>query len=399
MMQYIIGVDLVKVDRISKIYERFGIKLLNKIFNEGEISYISSKNYKTETIASMYSIKEAVSKAWGTGIRKGLGFKDITISYDTLGAPSVFVHDERLSISTSHDGDYAVSIVIGEKPLNKNNITFKEYKTRDDKSHKGDFGKCMIIAGSRGMIGSGYLSSMSALRSGSGLVYHYVRKDDEIFLPLSIKHTEVILRDSNPIDDVSKMDAVLFGPGVGINRYNRALLTELLSEEINLIIDADGISMLAEDLSRLITKKANIILTPHVIEFSRLTGKVYAPGEELRRVAKDFAEFYKLVLVLKDSSTNVTDGDREYLLEGNNSGLSTAGSGDVLAGIIASLVGQGYPNYEAATLGVKMHSRAGEIAVYENSKAGLIASDLLEALKTVNKDLENKSERIIKNEC
>lgn len=394
MHSYIIGIDLVKISRITKIYEKFGSKFLNKIFNDEEIEYIASKNYKAETMAAMFSIKESVSKAMGTGIRDGLGFKDIKICHDELGAPSVFVCDDKLSVSTSHDGEMAVTIALGEKSSDMSKkISFVEYKRRDDNSHKGGFGKCMVIAGSRGMIGSGYLSSMAALRTGAGLVYHYVRKDDDIFMPLSIKHTEVILRDNYPTEDISNMDVVLFGPGVGINRYNRALLTELLAEDINLIIDADGISMLSEDLSRLTTKKARVILTPHLIEFSRLVKKVYAPGEEVKRVAKDFAKFYNLTLVLKDYNTYVTDGNKAFTLEGQNSGLATAGSGDVLSGIITSLVGQGYDDYSASTLGVKIHSAAGEKAVQVNSKAGMIASDLLEALKEVNLDLEKNSER------
>lgn len=394
MHSYIIGIDVVKVDRVKKLYDKFGDKFLKKIFNEEEIAYISSKSHKVETIASMFSMKESTSKALGSGIREGLGFKDIKIHHDELGAPVVFVRNKKINISATHDGGFAITVALRNEGMPMNmSFNFDEYKVRNDNSHKGSFGKCMVIASSRGMIGSGYLASMAALRTGSGLVYHYVRRDDEIFLPLSIKHTEVILKDSNPIDDISQMDSILFGPGVGINRYNRALLTELLSEDINLLIDADGISMLSEDLSRLITKSAKVILTPHIVEFSRLVGKVYAPGEELKRVAKEFAKFYNLTIVLKDSTTYITDGELEYICYLENSGLATAGSGDVLAGIIASLVGQGYSIFNAATLGTKMHSAAGLIAAQKNSKAGMIASDLLETLKDVNMELEKNSER------
>lgn len=384
-----IGIDIADVSRIEKLYEKFGNKFLEKIFSEKEIEYIESKNFNGNTIASMFSIKESVAKANGTGFCKELSFKDIEIFHDEFGAPFAVLKDDFYNISSTHDAGLAVSFAISaEKQLKIPKAVLESYIPRRDNSHKGTFGKAMIIASSKGMIGSGYLSATAALKTGAGLVYHYVRNEDEILLPLSVKHTEVILRDSDPLLDIDKCDSVLFGPGVGINRYNRGLLSDLLNQDTNLIIDADGISMLAEDKNKLKFKKAKVILTPHIVEFSRLTGKIMPPGAELYEAARDFAREFHVILVLKDSKTIITDGIDIKICDRENSGLSTAGSGDVLAGIITSLVAQGYKLFDAAYLGVEIHSLAGQIAAEKNTKTAMTASDIIEGLKDVFRELE-----------
>lgn len=386
-----IGIDIVDVKRIEKIYDKFGDKFLHKIFNPLEIDYIKARNCKAETIAALFSFKESISKALGTGFSKGLTFKDIEIFHSPLGTPRGVAKGDKFMLSASHDGNFAVTVALYddfgvEIPRRVNEL----YKPRTDKSHKGTFGKSMVITGSKGMVGAGYLSSTAALKSGCGLTYHYVSNEDEIFLPLSTMHLEVILRNTNPLRDLHGMDGVLFGCGVGVNRKKRELLRQLLAEEINLVIDADGINMLAENLSSLISKKAKVILTPHILEFSRLTGKVIAPGEKLYSLAKDFAKIYNVVLVLKDSKTVITDGDSLEIVDRENSGLATAGSGDVLAGIITSLVAQGYGNYDAAVLGVYIHSLSGEFASKKKSKTSMIARDVIDSLDDVFRILEER---------
>lgn len=387
-----VGIDVVRISRIEKIHDRFGYKFLQKVFNPWEIEYLHNKNLKTESIATMFSFKESISKAMGTGICKNLGFKDIKIFHTEEGAPYGLVGEDEFFLSNSHDGEYTITFALKDTSkikLGKNDIK-KIYKKRPDNGHKGTFGRTMIIASSPGMIGSGYLSSLAALRSGSGLVYHYIDDLSELKIPLSIKHTEVILKWSNPLKDIMSMDSVLFGPGVGVTREKRALLNDLLSKEIKLVIDADGINMLAEDTSGLIIKKADLILTPHILEFSRLVGELVVPGDKLYRRAKDFAKFYNLVLVLKDSKTYITNGEKEYILDRENSGLATAGSGDVLSGIIVSLLGQGYDSFSAAVMGAEIHSLAGQLAAEKNSKTSMIASDILDNLKYVFKNLEGR---------
>lgn len=387
-----IGIDIVEIERIKKLHDKFGDKFPEKILNEKEIEYLKSKNMSAQTLASMFSIKEAVAKAYGVGFGSGIGFKDIEIFYDEFGKPYAILKNLRFNLSTTHDAGVAVSVATLEKAqIEIPKSVLELYIPRKENGHKGSFGKAMIIAGSKGMTGSGYLAATAALKTGAGLVYHYVRSEDEIFLPLSIKHTEVILKDSDPLMDLKKIDAVLFGPGAGINRYNRGLLSNLLYEDINLVIDADGISMLAEDTNKLKFKKAKIILTPHLVEFSRLIGKVIPPGEELYEAARAFAREFHIILVLKDSKTIVTDGFEIKICDRENSGLATAGSGDVLAGIITSLYAQKYKSFDAAYLGVQIHSLAGEVAAIKNSKTSMVASDIIDGLKEVFRKLEKNN--------
>lgn len=386
-----IGIDIVEISRIEKVYKRFGKKFLNRIFNPGEIEYIKSKRYKAESISVLFSFKESIAKALGTGFSGGLRFKDIEIFHSPLGAPRGRAKGNSFFLSATHDGDFAVTIAIRDDlEVNMPQRVLKLYRQRPDKAHKGTFGKVMVITGSKGMVGAGYLSSLATLKSGCGLTYHYVSREDEIFAPLSTMHIEVILKETDPFLDIEKMDSVLFGCGVGVSRKKREILRKLLAEDTKLIIDADGINMLAEDLSHLISKKAKVILTPHILEFSRLTGEILAPGDKLYSLAKDFAKVYNVVLVLKDSKTLVTDGVNFEIIDRENSGLATAGSGDVLAGIISSMVAQGYEMYEAALMGVYLHSLAGEFASKRKSKTTMIARDIIDCLDDVFRNLEER---------
>lgn len=385
-MKRSIGIDIVNVNRIENIYSKYGDKFLNRICNPREIKYIQSKNYNVQTIAGIFSAKESIAKALGTGISDGLSFKDIQIIHNTNGAPRGMAKDIDFSLSISHDNDLAISIAM------KNGLHIEEglvLLSRSDKTFKGSFGRLMVMASSKGMVGSGYLSSMAALRCGTGLVYHYVDPKDGILDILSIKYTEVIVRDNDPLTDVQEMDAIAIGPGLGKSNYKKRVLKDLLNIDIPMVIDADGINLLTkEDLK---DKTASTILTPHIGEFRRLTGKDL-DNDGLRECGKKFAKKYETVLVLKDYKTLVTDGDRHYILDEPNGALATAGSGDVLTGIIGALVAQGHSLYDSGILGVQIHSLAGKVSKYKNSSRATIATDLIESLKEVFVRMESVDE-------
>lgn len=389
MQSYNIGVDILKIERIEKIYSKFGQRFLDKIFNELEKEYIREKNYNIETIAGMFSFKETVAKCMGTGFGKNLKFKDITIFHDHLNKPYAIAKNRHILLSASHDGGLVITVGSLEKDfLEVPKLVRDIYIKRIDKSHKGTFGRTMVIASSNGMVGAGYLASCASLRAGCGYTYHYVFEEDNIFLPLSIKHTEVILKCGKFIEDSRKMDSILIGPGLGVSRNKREVLRQLLETKSNLVIDADGLNILAEDISLLLKKKANVVLTPHILEFSRLVKEIIPPGERLYKLAKEFARENKVVLVLKDSKTFVTDGFNSELVDKENSGLATAGSGDVLSGIITSLIAQGYDGFNGALLGVHIHSLAGELASRKKSKATMLASDIIDNMDCVFRILE-----------
>lgn len=371
---------------------------LAKVFNEDEIKRIEKRKNPYERIAGMYAAKEAVAKAMTTGIGK-ISFHDIKIKY-IENLPYAEVFDKKFYLSISHEKNYAVAVAklcedSPEKIFDEKIILDEEikslWKNRDEDTHKGDFGKIAIVGGSLGMTGSSYLSSNAALKAGAGLVYNIVPR--EIIEIMSIKFIEPIAKAFDDLDEMEKflggLDCVAMGPGMGLGEYAREVFGKIIKTEKNLLIDADGLNILSKNLNLLEDRKNfTTILTPHEGEFARLTG---LPLEEIKndreRLAVDFAKKYKLVLVLKGHKTIVTDGKEVYINKTGNSGMATAGSGDVLTGIISAFM-KNYSLFDAARLGVYVHGLAGDSYASKNSKTSLRARDLIENLSTVFKNFE-----------
>lgn len=393
-----IGIDIVEVNRIKKIindHENF----LTKVFNEDEIKRIEKRKNPYERIAGMYAAKEAVAKAMTTGIGK-ISFHDIKIKY-IENLPYAEVFDKKFYLSISHEKNYAVAVAkiceenFIEKISDENLILDGEiksiWKNRDDDTHKGDFGKIAIVGGSLGMTGSSYLASNAALKSGAGLVYNLVPR--EIFDIMSIKYIEPIAKSFDDLDEMEKflggMDAIAMGPGMGLGDYGRSVFGKIINTEKNLLIDADGLNILSQNLNLLEERKSfTTILTPHEGEFARLTGlSLEEIKNNRKRLAVDFAKKYKLILVLKGHNTIVTDGKEVYVNKTGNSGMASGGSGDVLTGIISAFM-KNYDLFDAARIGVYIHGLAGDSYARKNSKTSLRASDLIEHLDNVFKLME-----------
>ena len=267
---------------------------------------------------------------------------------------------------------------------------------RDRIAHKGNFGHCLIIAGSTGKTGAAALSANSAVRAGSGLVTLAVA--ESIHRILEIKTTEVMtspLPDSgsghlasNAFSPIEKLlvgkDAVAIGPGIDRHSETCALVKRLVETIVlPLVIDADGLNALAEDITVLKRKKSNqVILTPHPGEMARLLG-TSVPEVEANRisVAMDFARDYGVYLVLKGAHTIIATPDGTASINGSgNPGMATGGMGDVLTGIIVSLLGQGYAADEACRLGVFLHGYAADMVAEEKGEIGITATDVQEKL-------------------
>jgi NAD(P)H-hydrate epimerase len=267
---------------------------------------------------------------------------------------------------------------------------------RDRVSHKGHFGHCLIIAGSTGKTGAAALSANSAVRAGSGLVTLAVA--ESIHTILEIKTTEVM---TSPLPDsgsghlmdsafpsIEKLlagkDAVAIGPGIGRHPETFALVQKLVETvTLPLVIDADGLNAIAEDITVLKRKKSKqLILTPHPGEMARLLGTSVSEVETNRiSVANEFAHNYGLYLVLKGARTIIADPDGTVAINGSgNPGMATGGLGDVLTGIIVSLLGQGYPAGEACRLGVFIHGFAADMVAEEKGEIGINATDVQEKL-------------------
>lgn len=273
---------------------------------------------------------------------------------------------------------------------------------RKRNSHKGDYGKGQIVAGSIGMAGAAILACRAALRSGMGLLKLYIPESlntlittsipEVITVPLSEVRRGVIgiTNFQRIIEDCCWPDVIAIGPGCGVNAEISELIKRLLNEsEVPLVIDADGINALSKSLHWLENKKCPVVLTPHVGEMSRLTG---LSAEEINGdpigTAIRFSKQWKTVTVLKGARSVVATPEGEVFVNTNgNSGMATAGSGDVLTGVITSMIAQGLDPVGASVLGVYLHGRAGDIMVAERGEHGLLAGDLVLGLTKAIREL------------
>lgn len=266
--------------------------------------------------------------------------------------------------------------------------------------HKGRFGHLLVVAGSRGKTGAATLAGEAAVRSACGLVT--VATPSAVHDILEMKLTEAM---SFPLAGGEQLSlvalasieslwaacqALVFGPGLGISDELRELLRGLLKRaEKPLLVDADGLSLLAGQLDSLRQCSAPLVLTPHPGEMARLTGLTVAEIEADRyQVARDFAAEHAVVLLLKGARTIVAaaDGRVNFNVRGND-GLASGGSGDVLSGLIGGLLAQGLAPFEAASLGVWLHGRSAELVAAEKGVAGMAASDLLPRIPLARQEL------------
>jgi len=268
-------------------------------------------------------------------------------------------------------------------------------KPREAEAHKGDFGKVCIIAGSVGMSGAAALAGRSALRAGAGLVRVAVpRSILPIVASIEPSFTTIPLPEdsagrisakaiSATLNAVGENDAAAFGPGVGVSSALRFVLTALLGQEgLRLVIDADGLNNLAEIKGWPDNLRAKPVLTPHPGEMKRLWSGLFReklPAERQEQ-AVQLAQRTRCAVVLKGAGTVVTDGEKVYVNTTGNPGMATAGSGDVLTGVITALIGQGLSDFEAAVLGVYIHGLAGDIAAEKTGQISLMTTDIVDCL-------------------
>lgn len=261
---------------------------------------------------------------------------------------------------------------------------------RLNNSHKYHYGNILTIGGNQGMIGASIMSSYSALRTGSGLVTIALPKS----LPITLPYPEIILGYYQDINDfkllLKKRSIVIFGPGLGKeNALNYEILEILLTSQIPLLVDADGLFY----LKKFLTKEeflSQVIITPHLGEFAQLLDKDIDSIANIN-VLENLAKQYKLTIVLKGPCTLIANEKEICFSASGNPGLATAGSGDVLSGIIASLIGQGFDLMDAAKLGVYLHSQAGNLAALKYGQDSLIATDISNYLPEALKQYQQKT--------
>lgn len=264
-------------------------------------------------------------------------------------------------------------------------------RKRPQFGHKGTFGHVLLIAGSETTPGAAILASKAALRSGCGLLTSMV--PEVVISPMLAQLPESMIFKKgslhlNNTDTLKSFDVIGFGPGAGKDDTTADLLHYLLVHyQKPMVIDADGLSLLSLNKDWYTLLHNNIILTPHPAEFDRLT---IVHNSELQRLeaAIDFSMQYKAHIVLKGHRTAiVSDGNVWFNTTGNN-GMATAGSGDVLTGIISSLCAQGYEPCKASVTGVYLHGYAGDCAAGKVSRHSMIASDIVNEIGTFFKEFE-----------
>ena len=256
---------------------------------------------------------------------------------------------------------------------------------REKDSHKGTYGHALLIAGSTGKTGAALLASEACLRSGVGLLTTHLPKSAMLPLQVYLPEAMISVDESDDcfsqVPDLQKFDAVGVGPGLGKAAETVAALKKLLKEtEKPLVLDADALNIISENKELLSVLPENTIITPHVKEFERLFGECKDKQQrlELQRV---MAQKYKIIIVLKGAGTTtmLPDG-RCFVNTTGNPGMATAGSGDVLTGIILSLLAQRYTPEEAAIIGVFMHGRAGDKVAEKLGMESMIAGDIVKNL-------------------
>ncbi len=261
-------------------------------------------------------------------------------------------------------------------------------------AHKGDFGRLLLLCGSLGYTGAAALAAMGALRSGAGLVYlgvpqsiyaiEAVKLTEPVVFPLP-EENGMLCRQALPqiLKRLPQMDAVLIGPGLGQSQGTAEVTRAVLENAVcPVVVDADGINVLAGHKDILRERHHTTILTPHPGEFRRLGGET---GRGRSPDAAAFARDTGCILVLKGHDTVITDGEKCYVNPTGNPGMAVGGSGDVLAGIIVSLLGQGLAPLQAAACGCWLHGAAGDLCAGEMGQYGMLPGDMVKVLPRLMK--------------
>jgi ADP-dependent NAD(P)H-hydrate dehydratase / NAD(P)H-hydrate epimerase len=294
------------------------------------------------------------------------------------------------------DTEYLVNTNTEAELIGKHEV-LSMYKQREKFAHKGTYGHSLIVGGSYGKIGAVLLTSRAALSVGSGLITAYIPKCGYNIIQTAFPEAMVITdQDETLISNIDydiKPSVIGFGIGVGTHKKTLdAFKTFLKNNKTHLVIDADGINILAKNKALLKLLPKQTVLTPHPKELERLIGAWKDDFDKLV-IAKAFAKKYKVVLVIKGAHTIIVFKDKLYVNSTGNPGLATAGSGDVLTGIITGLIAQGYTANTAAIFGVYLHGKAADIALEDFGYQSLIASHIIKYLGEAYLDLFKQPEQ------
>lgn len=265
------------------------------------------------------------------------------------------------------------------------------YKPRADFSNKGTFGKSVLVGGSYGKIGAIMMSTLSALRTGSGLTFTIAPECGNLLLQSQVPEAMFMSSGEKYIENIDVMEKAVYGIGPGLGKEGqtvKAVMDFLKNYDQPVVMDADALNILSEN-GQLALIPENSVITPHPLEFERLFGKTENSFERLELAKKKAAEL-QIFIVLKDHHTAViTPGEKVFYNITGNSGMAKGGSGDVLTGILTSLISQKYDIEKACIFAVWLHGKAGDLAAAEFSKESMLPTDLIGKIGEVFKCLSS----------
>lgn len=375
----------------------FGVGLSRSI--EGMYADVMTQMNLTTGVKVALDIASGISADNGSVL--GVAFKaDITITFafaklGTILWPGntysgkVIVRD--IGIDTYSFGEHRPKVAA----LEESDLAL--LPKRKSHSNKGTYGKLLVIAGSAGMSGAAYLSAKAGYLTGCGLVRIVTPEENRIVLQSQLPEAIMTTYSLQQFDvaalteAIHWADAIVCGPGIGTTDIAMCIVkTVLENAKVPVLMDADALNLIAKDTNILMRARSKPVLTPHLGEMSRLSGESVSDIQKhLIEVAEAFARQYNVICVLKDEHTVTADAQNQiYLNLSGNAGMATAGSGDVLSGVIGSLMAQGMPAEIAAPLGVFLHGKGGDAARDKCGAVTMMASDLLEGIRTVIRDME-----------
>ncbi len=299
-------------------------------------------------------------------------------------------------IDVGIDREYLMTTETEFEVISKNEV-LPIYQPRQKFAHKGSYGHGLIVGGSYGKIGAVHLATRSVLAIGAGLATAYVPKCG--YIPLQTSLPEAMVITDNEEHQISAIDfaiapqAIGIGVGLGVSKESKSALESFLkTNKTQLVIDADALNILSENKKLLKLLHENSILAPHLKELKRLVGEWTDDFDKLQKTST-FSKKYKVIVVIKGAHTITVFGDKKFINVTGNPGMATAGTGDVLTGVITGLLCQGYAPIQATLFGVYLHGRAGDLAIEEFGYQSLMAGHIIDYLGKAYIDLFKQPEQ------
>ncbi|MGA8666681.1 MAG: NAD(P)H-hydrate dehydratase [Candidatus Dormiibacterota bacterium] len=395
-MTMVVGVDVTVVDRIAAALERHP-RFAERIYTEGERRY---SGRKPERWASRWAAKEAVQKLCSSLGQRMPAYRDIEVVRRRGGPPRVYIRGEEtpIGLSLTHDGGLAIAVAVSSNDPHPRSVTMPDHLVLADRpadGHKGTFGRVVVVAGSKSLTGAPRLAAMGAARGGAGLVEVCIPEAIHPIVaagcleimptPLADAGTGTLHPEAVPAlrERLRGADALVIGPGLGRSSDTVTALLELLvALPCPAVVDADALNIVAASGFDWKTAEQPVVVTPHPAEMGRLAA-ISTEAVQADRIgtAERYAQQHGVVVVLKGAETVVAaSGHPTHVDRHRVVALATGGTGDVLAGVIGSMLAQGLEPRDAAVAGVSIHAEAGQVVQAQRGRAGALASDVIDAL-------------------